>query len=971
MQKGFGRGGAMAEDRFWGVASGMISSNSGLFWTRYGAAPSSTAKAPSAPVPLVLELSRSADFGSIEHRVNTATRPLSDGTAKVSVDGLSAGSTWYYRFRAGEQLSAIGRFRTTPEADELSALNLGFGGCANGRYAPFPAVDLRGAANPKLDLFVMLGDAAYGNDINYPEPIGTIQANPNPVESSADLQPLRQAIWTKMLLNLISISGSDPAQAELIPGSLASLYASQPVLALPDNKDLGDSFLEAGGAPRALLQQVIDALKSGIEPPITPNAEGTSLKGYFSTLRYYLEQEKPAEYVNQSPEYQVLIQSFLDYLPVPDGTLAPEGGVAGHLKPLYGVTDWGRNARIITLDDRSYRDIKILDGNDDSADDDTNVRADAADSRDRTILGAEQLAWFKQQLLQAKADGVLWTIVNISSPIDATGGPGQDGQVGFGETSVDAKSFWGNYRWERNEILKFLAENNIRNVVFLSSDDHEFRVNELEYAPVPDPASDGGEGLTKNLEVVPGVFTVVASPLGAARPDGFLGLNPAAPGPLVANFSSPTTYTGRGSDGRPDPTLTLSDGFVGQAHRLQGNMQNQGVDPIGLSAEYPGLRSLSRSVDLFDDNPTYTANVNEPGLLDFWSPQTFNWGQLQIDEQGLLTVSAWGINAYRYNKQAGVDFDRVTSPVDEILSFQLAPSVRWQAPVERVGSSSLRFQENQSFTLWRGDQGSGTVDFGFRNETGSEIWSLRSAIAGQQGSLSPESAVSPDPSNGWLASENRSVGSLAQLSARQLGEGNWTPIARRDGQLLGLESLTLEGTRVSARFQDGITGLISLPGSGTAEAPEGTQPLVSVKRLGDYENGLAFYEADPVTGAVGELLPGDPGYLASALAEAERGGRLLEASRLASFGASSPIEGLELDPSRFYGLLLLVQGDRHQLLSSFAAANPGLAPQMLSLGSDGRGVVIGIEDQSSVLGGSDNDFNDLIVRIDAGVIRMG
>jgi hypothetical protein len=960
----------MERARFWGVASGLIGSDGGLFWTRYGTAPSKVYEAPTQAVSLLLELSRSADFSSIEHSISSASRPQADGTAKVSVTGLGANSTWFYRFRTGEQLSAVGRFRTPPQPEALAPLNMGVGGCANGRYAPYPVVAWPGGADPGLDLFVMLGDAAYGNDINYPEPIGRIQANPNPVESSADLQPLRQAIWTKMLLNLISINSSDPAQPELVPGSLASLYASQPVLALPDNKDLGDSFLEAGGAPRALLQQVIDALKSGIEPPITPNAEGTSLKDYFSTLRYYLEQGKPAEYVNQSPEYQALIQSFLDYLPVPDGTLAPLEAAA-ELKPLYGVTDWGRNARIITLDDRSYRDIKILDGNDDGADDDTSVRADAADSRDRTILGEQQLAWFKQQLLQAKADGVLWTIVNISSPIDATGGPGQDGQVGFGETSVDAKSFWGNYRWERNEILRFIAENNIRNVVFNSSDDHEFRVNELVYAPNPDPSSDGGEGLTKNLAVVPGVFTVVASPLGAARPDGFLGTNPDAPGRLVANFSSPTTYTGRGSDGRPDPTLTLSDGFVGQAHRLQGNMQNQGVDPIGLSAEYPGLRSLSRSVDLFDDNPTYTANVNEPGLLDFWSPQTFNWGQLQIDEQGLLTVSAWGTNAYRYNKQAGVDFDRVTSPVDEILSFQLAPSVRWQAPVERVGSSSLRFQDDQSLTLWRGDQGSGTVDFGFRNETGSEIWSLRSAIAGQQGSLSPESAVSPDPSNGWLASENRSVGSRAHLSARQLGEGNWTPIARRDGQLLGLESLTLEGTRVSARFQDGITGLISLPGSGTAEAPEGTQPLVSVKRLGDYDNGLAFYEADPVTGAVGELLPGDPGYLAAALAEAERGGRLLEASRLASFGASSPIEGLELDPSRFYGLLLLVQGDRHQLLSSFAAANPGLAPQMLSLGSDGRGVVIGIEDQSSVLGGSDNDFNDLIVRIDAGIIRMG
>lgn len=957
---------------FWGVASGMLSSDSGLFWTRYGTAPGSPEVAPMPPVPLLLELSRSADFSSIERSVSTATRPHADGTAKVSVEGLDSGSLWYYRFRAGEQLSAIGRFRTAPEEDELSALNLGFGGCANGRYAPYPVVDWSGAANPELDLFVMLGDAAYGNAINYPQPIGKIPANPNPVESSDDLQPLRQAIWTKMLLNLIGISGSDPAQAELVPGSLASLYASQSVLTLPDNKDLGDSFLEAGGAPRALLQQVIDALKAGTAPPITADAEGTSLKDYFSTIRYYREQGKPAEYVNQSPEYQALIQSFLDYLPVPDGTLAPVGGVAGDLKPLYGVTSWGRNARIITLDDRSYRDIKILDGNDGNADDDTSVRADAADSRDRTILGAQQLAWFKQQLLQAKADGVLWTIVNISSPIDATGGPGQDGQVGFGETSVDAKSFWGNYRWERNEILRFIAENDIRNVVFLSSDDHEFRVNELVYAPNPDPASDDGEGLTKNLALVPGVFTVVASPLGAARPDGFLGTNPGQPNTLVANFSSPTIYTGRPVDDQPPPIQEFSNGFLGQAQSLEANQIAQGVDPIGLSPVFAGLRSLQRSVHLFDDDPAYAADVNNPQIQDFWSPQTFNWGQLQIDPQGLLTVRAWGINAYPYNSKTGVDFDRVTTPVDELLSFQLAPTVRWDARVERVGSSGLRFQADQSLTWWRADQGTGLVDFGFAGEAGREVWYLRDARAGQQGSLTPGAALNPDASSGWLASEKRSVGSRVAVSDPQLGDGTtWTPIASRDGQALALESVTVEGTRVTAHFQDGITGILSLPSTGSAVAPADTHPLVSVQRLGDNANGLAFYECDPVTGAVGGLLPGDPGYLAAALSQADRAGRLLEASRLPAFGASSQVDGLQLDPSRFYGLLLLVQGDRHQLFSSFAAANPGGAPQMLSLGSDAKGIVVGIEDQGSAFGSGDADFNDLIVRIDAAVLRLG
>lgn len=616
----------MSKSVFWGVASGAISKTSGLFWTRYGEAPSADYAPPTDAVPLQLELSRRADFSTVERIVATSTRPDHDGTAKVIIEGLTPNSTWYYRFRTGEQISATGRYRTSPEAnDPYTTLNLGFGGCANGRYAPYPVIDSLGKADFDLDLFVMLGDAAYGNKINYPDPIGTIPENPNPIKSRGDLDGLRQAVWTKMLLNLASVRTDDPSQPETVPGSLAPLYANQAVIALPDNKDLGDNFLEAGGAPLAFLQGVIDGNitdEDGNQVTVADDAEGTSLSNYFSTLRYYLKQGKTPEYVNQSPEYQALAQSFLDYLPVPDGTLAPSDQ-NGTLKPLYGTTEWGRNARIITLDDRTYRDIKILDGNNSKADDDTTISKVGADARDRTILGSEQLAWFKQELLRAKADGVLWTIVNVSSPVDATGAPGQDGEVIFGQTSVDAKSFWGNYRWERNEILRFIAEHDIRNVVFLSSDDHEFRVNELVYAPNPDTASDNGEGLTNNLAVVPGVFTAVASPLGAARPEGFLGTNPGEPNSRVANFSSPTTYTGRG---KPAPTQTFTDGFVGQAEALRKNMENQGVDPIGLSAEFAGLRSLSRSIELFDDNPVYKADVNTPQIQDFWSPQTYNWG---------------------------------------------------------------------------------------------------------------------------------------------------------------------------------------------------------------------------------------------------------------------------------------------------------------------------------------------------------
>lgn len=126
------------------------------------------------------------------------------------------------------------------------------------------------------------------------------------------------------------------------------------------------------------------------------------------------------------------------------------------------------------MDDRGYRDVKFLTSSDSAGNDDTRRNPLGADSPDRNMLGAEQFAWLKQELLAAKQKGTAWIFLAISSPIDALGAPGQDGAIEAAQTSVDAKSWWGGYRHERNELL---------------------------YSSDPSRLSEG-------LVVAPGVFTV-------------------------------------------------------------------------------------------------------------------------------------------------------------------------------------------------------------------------------------------------------------------------------------------------------------------------------------------------------------------------------------------------------------------------------------------------------------------------------
>src|SRR5262249_53083094 len=145
---------------------------------------------------------------------------------------------------------------------------------------------------------------------------------------------------------------------------------------------------------------------------------------------------------------------------------------------LFFAQPWGQHALFVNTDDRSYRDIRMKTA---ANADDTGPRAD---NPNRTMLGATQLAWLKQTLLDAQNAGVPWKFVTVSDPIDQLGPIG--GALSGTLTSVNSdggKSWMGGYRAERNDLLKFIADNHILNVVFLATDDHQNRVNELLYSP--------------------------------------------------------------------------------------------------------------------------------------------------------------------------------------------------------------------------------------------------------------------------------------------------------------------------------------------------------------------------------------------------------------------------------------------------------------------------------------------------------
>ena len=171
------------------------------------------------------------------------------------------------------------------------------------------------------------------------------------------------------------------------------------------------------------------------------------------------------------------------------------------------------------------------------------------------MLGATQIDWFEQQLLDAQANGVTWKIVSVSSPIDEMGPIGGSFTITNGagnapntfSTSITdgGKSWMGGYRPERNALLKFIADNQIDHVVFLSTDDHQLRVNELGYFTQFDL---NNTPIQSSYVRVPGAMSIVAGPIGATGPDQVTDHSFANIQTLAQNFVAPANLARHRSD---------------------------------------------------------------------------------------------------------------------------------------------------------------------------------------------------------------------------------------------------------------------------------------------------------------------------------------------------------------------------------------------------------------------------------------
>ncbi len=170
-----------------GVASGDPSPNSVVLWTRLAPNPTLGVSMPPINVPVQWQVAKDKKMGQIIATGEVIATPELAHSVRVVVNRLEPNSWYWYQFKTGNQISAIGRTRTLPSLNSnVEKLAFAFVSCQNYEHGYFNAYSHLAAE--ELDFVIHLGDYIYESP-NNPK-----KARPrkHPSKEAKDLDSYRQ-----------------------------------------------------------------------------------------------------------------------------------------------------------------------------------------------------------------------------------------------------------------------------------------------------------------------------------------------------------------------------------------------------------------------------------------------------------------------------------------------------------------------------------------------------------------------------------------------------------------------------------------------------------------------------------------------------------------------------------------------------------------------------------------------------------
>jgi alkaline phosphatase D len=198
--------------------------------------------------------------------------------------------------------------------------------------------------------------------------------------------------------------------------------------------------------------------------------------------------------------YQIGAKAFDEYMPIQANDIPLDPGCSG--LPQFRVFHWGLEVDLIIIDARSCRSASVEQqcNNDLAPTLPSSIRSslpsffppqlpagclDAINDPTRTMLGDTQKTLLKHALQSSAAKFKF-----VVSP------------VSIQQTYIRPYDGWEGYAAERTELLNFIRDNNIRNVIFLTTDLHENLMNEVFVDRFTNPAPVAYEFITGPIATV-------------------------------------------------------------------------------------------------------------------------------------------------------------------------------------------------------------------------------------------------------------------------------------------------------------------------------------------------------------------------------------------------------------------------------------------------------------------------------------
>ncbi|OJJ18836.1 hypothetical protein BKI52_25020 [marine bacterium AO1-C] len=452
-----------------GVASGDPLSDRVILWTR-------VTPDTHGSIQVVWQIATDPKMQNVVNSGTLTTDEAKDYTVKVDATGLQPATTYYYHFSALGKNSLVGRTRTAPTTN-VSNLRFAVVSCSNYQNGYFNAYGNIAERND-IDAVIHLGDYIYEyatGEFGYSDEIGRGH------------QPSNEIITLQDYRIRYSYYRLDP--------KLRRLHQQLPFVTVWDDHEFANDAFKNGAENHQSNEGSWDKRKSNAFKayfewmPVRTNTLQTNriyrkisygnlvdlimldtrIEGrdeqaggglFRKSTAKKLEaraRELARSRTTAQDKLTTLLREFMPYMvnisnsnERNDKALTKDEFEFVIATLVKWVKARKENAEIKTTPEFAQLRSLLLKAQKD------NPNQQARTAEERSMLGKTQLAWLKQQLSSSKAQ---WKLLGNQVMF-------------FPFNGIDIKDTWDGYQDERGEIIDYVMDRNIKNVVVLTGDIH-------------------------------------------------------------------------------------------------------------------------------------------------------------------------------------------------------------------------------------------------------------------------------------------------------------------------------------------------------------------------------------------------------------------------------------------------------------------------------------------------------------------